>query len=224
MNILVTGANKGIGFEICSELVKKSEHQVFGLARNISQLEKLSAHYANVTPILFDLEKDVFERLAELIPDKIDVLINNAGFLINKPFAEICKADIEKTFTVNFSAPFTLIQTLLPRFSNNAHVLNISSMGGFQGSAKFPGLSVYSSSKAALACLTECLAEELKDLNIKSNCLCLGAVQTEMLNEAFPGYQAPVNASEMAKFIVDFALHAHQYINGKVIPVSLSTP
>lgn len=224
MNILVTGANKGIGFEICKEFVKKSEHHVFGLARNISQLEKLSEDFPNITPVLFDLEKDNFESLNSFLTGKVDILINNAGFLVNKAFAEISTSDIEKTFAVNFTAPFQLIKTLLPKFSANAHVVNISSMGGFQGSAKFPGLSVYSASKAALACLTECLAEELKGITIKTNCLCLGAVQTEMLNQAFPGYQAPVSASEMAKFIVDFATNAHKFINGKVIPVSLSTP
>ena len=224
MNILVTGANKGIGFEICKELVKNPEHHVFGLARNISQLERLSIDFANISPLLFDLENDDFETLKKWIPCEVDILINNAGFLVNKAFAEINALDIEKTFAVNYTAPFLLIKALLPKFSPDAHIVNISRMGGFQGSAKLPGLSVYSSSKAALACLTECLAEELKEFTIKSNCLCLGAVQTEMLQQAFPGYQAPVNALEMAKFIIDFATKAHKFINGKVIPVSLSTP
>jgi len=85
-------------------------------------------------------------------------------------------------------------------------------------------MSLYSASKGALAILTESLAEELKEQNIRVNALALGAVQTEMLEEAFPGYQAAVTAEEMADFITDFALKAHSYINGKIIPVSLSTP
>jgi NAD(P)-dependent dehydrogenase (short-subunit alcohol dehydrogenase family) len=97
-------------------------------------------------------------------------------------------------------------------------------MGGFQGSAKFPGLSFYSASKAALCCLTECLATELKDKSIKMNALALGSVQTEMLDKAFPGYKAPVKAEEIAEFITDFAINGHRYVNGKVLPVSLSTP
>jgi NAD(P)-dependent dehydrogenase (short-subunit alcohol dehydrogenase family) len=97
-------------------------------------------------------------------------------------------------------------------------------MGGFQGSAKFKGLSAYSSSKSALAGLTECLAEELKEKNIAVNCLAIGAVQTEMLNKAFPGYQAPLKANEMAAFISEFAVNGHKYFNGKIIPVSSSTP
>ena len=93
-----------------------------------------------------------------------------------------------------------------------------------QGSAKFPGLTAYSSSKAAIAGLTECLAEELKDKNISVNCLAIGAVQTEMLEEAFPGYKAPLSPKQMAEYIFDFALKGHQYYNGKILPVSSSTP
>jgi short-subunit dehydrogenase len=158
------------------------------------------------------------------LPGKVDILINNAGYLVNKPFQEINETDIEKSFRVNFTSAFKLTQLLITHFNKNAHIVNISSMGGFQGSVKFQGLSVYSASKSALSCLTECLAEELKDQQIKVNCLCLGAVQTEMLEEAFPGYKAPVIAKDIASYIFDFASNAHHYLNGKIIPVSLSTP
>ena len=97
-------------------------------------------------------------------------------------------------------------------------------MGGFQGSTKFAGLSAYSSSKSALSGLTECLAEELKDRNIAVNCLALGAVQTEMLGKAFPGYKAPLSAAKMAEFICEFALTGQLFFNGKIIPVSSTTP
>ena len=105
-----------------------------------------------------------------------------------------------------------------------SHILTISSMGGFQGSAKFAGLSAYSSSKAAIAGLTECLAEEFKGKNIAVNCLAIGAVQTEMLAEAFPGYKAQLLPFQMAEYIMDFAAKGHLYYNGKILPVSLSTP
>ena len=104
------------------------------------------------------------------------------------------------------------------------HVLNITSMGGVQGSAKFPGLSAYSSSKGALVILTELLAEEFKDSGPSFNALALGAVQTEMLEEAFPGYKAPVSAAQIGEYIIDFALNGHQFYNGKVLPISSSTP
>jgi len=224
MNIIVTGAGKGIGFEVCKLFLENPEHKVLAISRDISNLTVISERNDRLIPISLDLEDNCTHKIISHLPGAIDILINNAGYLINKPFADISETDIEKSIKVNFTAPFRLIQMLLPHFNPNAHIVNISSMGGFQGSAKFAGLSVYSSSKSALACLTECLAEELKGQQIKLNCLCLGAVQTEMLNEAFPGYQAPLNASEMAKYICDFALHAHQFMNGKIIPVSLSTP
>jgi NAD(P)-dependent dehydrogenase (short-subunit alcohol dehydrogenase family) len=89
---------------------------------------------------------------------------------------------------------------------------------------KFAGLSAYSTSKAAVASLTELLAEEYKESGIAFNCLCLGAVQTEMLEKAFPGYQAPLNPVEVAKYIADFTQNAHNYLKGKIIPVSLTNP
>ena len=155
---------------------------------------------------------------------EVDILINNAGLLINKPFVELDEKDFDAMFNINVRSVFRLSRLLLPLFNRNAHILNISSMGGVQGSAKFPGLSLYSSSKGALAILTECLAEELKDLDIKVNCLALGAVRTEMLEKAFPGYEAPLSAGEMGSYIADFALHGHKYFNGKILPVSVSTP
>jgi 3-oxoacyl-[acyl-carrier protein] reductase len=97
-------------------------------------------------------------------------------------------------------------------------------MGGIQGSAKFPGLSAYSSSKGAVLTLTELLAEEFKETGPSFNALALGAVQTEMLEEAFPGYKAPVSAIEMAEYVMNFALNGQKLYNGKILQVSSSTP
>ena len=230
MNIVVTGASQGIGYEVVRKLLGNSEHHVFALARNKKKLESLSKYSlgSTYTYFAFDLLKDNYKN--DLIPEiikalgKVDILINNAGLLINKPFAELTNKDFNLLFDINVKSPFKLTRDLLPHFAKNAHIVNISSMGGYQGSSKFKGLSLYSASKGALGILTECIAEELKDQNIKVNALALGAVRTEMLSEAFPGYEAPVKDDEMAGFIIDFAMKAHHYINGKIIPVSLSTP
>jgi 3-oxoacyl-[acyl-carrier protein] reductase len=115
---------------------------------------------------------------------------------------------MEKVFAVNVFGLMEVCQTIIPFMTNGSHIVNIGSMGGFQGSAKFPGLSVYSSSKSAVAGFSECLAEELKEQKIAVNCLALGAAQTEMLGEAFPGYEAPVSAHQMAQYIADFSLNA----------------
>ncbi|PKO01509.1 MAG: short-chain dehydrogenase [Chloroflexi bacterium HGW-Chloroflexi-5] len=236
MNILITGTSRGIGFEMVKYLTKEPGHKIIMVSRNSEKLNELANYckteqpYAQIIPLVFDLSKtQSFQELNALITDEtdsIDVLINNAGYLINKPFSELSSSEVAQIYRVNILGPIELIKTCLPLLekSEKAHVVNISSMGGFQGSVKFPGLATYASSKAALASLTECLAEEYKESRIKFNCLALGAVATEMLAEAFPGYEAPTTAQEMGKFIADFALSGHHFFNGKILPVSQSTP
>lgn len=236
MNIVITGASRGIGYELVKVLSKDSQHIIFSLSRNAKQLEQLKATCLALHPssrvisVPCDLSDEQSLKAAIALISKnvssIDILVNNAGALVNKPFTSILKSDLEYVYQVNVFSPVRLIQELLPIMigQQRSHIVNISSIGGVQGSVKFAGLSAYSSSKAALVCLTECLAEELKGKNISINCLALGAVQTEMLEEAFPGYKAPVSASEMAGFIADFCLNAHKLMNGKIIPISLSTP
>ncbi len=186
------------------------------------------AHLSNVSAFALDLNQTGVRAKLEAILSPfpaIDFFINNAGFLVNKPFLELKEEDIAQAYQVNIQSSFASTQAILPKMLiNGGHIVNISSIGGYQGSVKFAGLSAYSTSKAALVSLTELLAEEYKETKVKINCLCLGAVQTEMLEEAFPGYQAPLSAAKMAEYIADFTLNQHQWMNGKVIPVSLSTP
>ena len=221
--LLVTGASRGVGFAICKK-ASANGHRAIALSRNISPLKGIP----NVHPFSVDLslESEVVDFVKEIGTSfkSIDVLINNAGSLINKPFLEISSSDFEAVFKVNIFAVATLTRLILPMMNAKGHVLNITSIGGVQGSAKFPGLSAYSSSKGALVILTELLAEEFKDSGPSFNALALGAVQTEMLKEAFPGYEAPVSAVQMAEYIIDFALKGHQFYNGKVLPISSSTP
>jgi short-subunit dehydrogenase len=179
-----------------------------------------------ITIVPFDFKKDSPENLTAFLPDTVDILINNAGTLVNKPFSDISLSEIDEMLNVNFKAPSMLIQSLISKIRHSPirHVVNIGSMGGFQGSSKYPGLSVYSASKAALAVMTECLAVEYSHLGIRFNCLALGAVQTEMLTNAFPTYTAPLQPNEMAQFIADFALSQWKYFNGKVLPVAVTNP
>jgi short-subunit dehydrogenase len=228
INAVITGAGQGIGFETACLLTERNV-RVIAVSRNAAKLDRLkeACDPALLQTIPFDLVQDDLSKLVARIREKtpsVNLLINNAGMLIHKPFTEVSEEDLAHLFRVNLFAPYRLIQHLLPFMKQETHILNIGSMGGFQGSVKFPGLSVYSASKAALANLTESLAAELSKQQIKVNCLALGAVQTEMLSEAFPGYNAPVSAREMAGFIAGFALEGHKFFNGKVIPVSMSTP
>jgi short-subunit dehydrogenase len=231
MFIAVTGASKGIGLEIVKQLVADGENTVLAVARSSKELTNLYKSYPdNLITVFGDLNKTPTQnRILGVIKNKkaqLDVLINNAGTITVKPFEKITAKELKYIYATNVLAPFLLIQKLMPVLGkkSKSHIINISSMGGVQGSSKFAGLSAYSSSKAALAGLTECLAEEFKEKNISVNCLALGAVQTEMLSKAFPGYKAPLQPKQMANFIVDFALTGHQYFNGKIIPVSSTTP
>ncbi len=220
-NIVVTGASRGIGRALVDVFLAQG-HRVWALSRNISELSTLSG----VQAVSLDISKesDVQEWVASCGNISFDVLVNNAGMLVNKPFAETTADDFEKVYKVNVFGVANLIRNLLPHFNSQGHIVNISSMGGINGTSKFPGLAAYSSSKGALGILTELLAEEFKDRDISVNALALGAVQTEMLAEAFPGYQAPVTADQMAVYIADFALTGHRFYNGKVLPLSSSTP
>ena len=153
-----------------------------------------------------------------------DILLNFAGFLVAKDFMEFSNEEARMIMDTNFFGPASLIRFIKPLMHAGSHIVNISSMGGFQGSAKFAGLSGYSASKAAIACLTECIADELSDSGISVNCLAFGSVQTEMLEEAFPGYNAPVSSAEMGKFVGYFSVNGNKFFNGKILPVALSTP
>jgi len=233
MNIIITGASRGIGYETAKILSK--EHRVIGIARSIAGQDLKSQ--PTYIPISFDFERGNIKK--DLLPQiekhfsHVDILINNAATFIKKPFEEISRENFEKVFRVNVFAVAELTQAVLTLMNNagrdlksrpTSHVLNIASMGGIQGSVKFPELSAYSASKGALITLTECLAEEYRGKNISFNAIAFGAVQTEMLTEAFPRFKAPVTAKEAAEFVSNFAVTGQKYCNGKVLQLALSTP
>lgn len=224
-NIIITGTSRGIGLEMV-KLFSEAGHNVLALSRNSKPVSGLKLK--NVTALEFDIadESEIVKLSAYLqtAMKTVDIVINNAGFLVNKPFLEITSEEFKRCYDVNVFGVASLVKTALPFMKKDGHVVNISSMGGVQGSVKFPGLSAYSSSKGAIITLTELLAEEYKETGPSFNVLALGAVQTEMLAEAFPGFKAPLSASEMAQYIVDFSLTGNKFYNGKILQVSSSTP
>lgn len=227
MNIIITGCSKGIGLELVKLLAVN--HKVYAISRDVSLLNEMKQQnqYAkNLFPISADItqiKQQFFDSLIDSLG--IDVLINNAGFLANKPFIELSKEDYREMMDVNFYGVINMIQLSISKLSNaKGQVVNIGSIGGVQGSSKFPGLSIYSSSKGAISILTECLAVELDQYDIKINCLALGAVQTDMLNKAFPGFKAEITALEMASYIVNFINSSSKLSNGLIIPVKKTNP
>jgi len=234
-NIIVTGASSGIGFEAVLDLTANKEHKVIAFARSADKLRKLHEIASSLNhdggtlyPAQFDIVYDNYpDSLVPFIQSKfeeVDILINNAGALINKPFLASTNEDFAQMLQSNLIGHINMFRHIAPLMKEGSHIVNISSMGGFQGSAKFPGLAAYSTSKAALAVLTECLAEEFKEQGIKVNCLALGSSQTEMFEAAFPGVEAGTLAFEMGRYIAEFAQNGHKYYNGKILPVANTTP
>lgn len=223
-NIIITGTSRGIGYELALQFANAG-HQVLALSRRTPQL---LIDHQNITCLSVDLsnQDDMIqvENFLSKTWEKVDAIVHNAGALLLKPFSATLVADFERIYKVNVFAVADLTRVCLPYLKQGSHVVTISSMGGIQGSTKFAGLAAYSSSKGAVITLSELLAEEYKEQGIAFNVLALGSVQTEMLAEAFPGYQAPLSAKEMADYIYDFTLTGNKYYNGKVLQVSSSTP
>ncbi|MFV8270626.1 SDR family NAD(P)-dependent oxidoreductase [Flavobacterium sp. GT2N3] len=223
-NIIITGTSRGIGFELALKFANAG-HQVLAISRKIPQA---LLGNQNITCLSVDLSNESeLVKVTDFLSKswkQIDAVIHNAGSLLLKPFSETTQEDFENIYKVNVFGVANLTRVCLPYLQKGSHVVTISSVGGIQGSLKFAGLSAYSSSKGAVITLSELLTEEYKERGISFNVLALGAVQTEMLAEAFPGYQAPLSASEMANYIYDFTLTGNKYFNGKVLQVSSTNP
>ena len=225
--IIITGTSRGIGYALVKYFTEKN-HSVLAISRNTKTLDDLQKKHSNLTVLQIEItEEKGIEEVVNFISTnwkKVDILIHNAGKLIHKPFFKTSSDDFLNVYKVNVFAVVELTKAVLPFLKKGSHVVAISSIGGIQGSMKFAGLAAYSSSKGAVITLMEVLAEEYKSSGISFNVLALGAVQTEMLSEAFPDYKAPIKASEMAKYIADFSLTGNEVYNGKVLQVSSSTP
>lgn len=227
-SILITGASRGIGYETARVLAALG-HRVVATARSSGLLNRLKEKApgqihtvtADITDPLQRKRLSLYLKKEEIL---LDGIIQNAGVLINKPFSDLNEEDWQSLLDVNLLGPVHLTRDLLPYLVPGSHLLHIGSMGGYSGSKKFPGLSGYSVAKGALGILAECLSVELSGKEIRSNALCLGTVQTEMLEEAFPGLTASHTAEEMGNYIADFVLNGHRFYNGKILPVALSDP
>ena len=224
-HVIITGTSRGIGFEL-AKLFANNGHKVLAISRNTKPL--LDINHQNITTISVDVSQiSELKKVTEFVKKnwkKVDILINNAGKLIHKPFTELTSEDFLEVYKVNVFGVAELTKNMISFLQKGSHVVTISSMGGIQGSMKFPGLAAYSSAKGAVITLSELLAEEYKEQQIAFNVLAIGAVQTEMLEEAFPDYKAPLSASEMAAYMYDFSINGNKFYNGKVLQVSSTTP
>jgi 3-oxoacyl-[acyl-carrier protein] reductase len=230
--VIVTGASRGVGRATALALVRDHGRHVLALARDTDALASLQQEALQAGGLLQTLVVDLASEGAERLvsdaigPRSVAALVNNAGLLLKRELGAWSSEDMLRLYRVNVVAPLLLVQLLADRLAGMpaGHVVNIGSMGGVQGSSKFPGLLGYSASKGALVTVTECLAEEFKERGVSANCLCLGSVDTEMLREAFPGFRAPVSAEEVGAFVARFALEGAKLFNGKTLQVAVGTP
>jgi 3-oxoacyl-[acyl-carrier protein] reductase len=223
MNVLVTGVSRGIGLEVLKSFCSQSHiNRVYAVSSTVCSFKNEKVVYIRCD----FLKENWIEKIKSVVRnEEINILINNAGYLYQGSVKDTSSTEMNNMVQINYLAPIQIVQSFLSNLKiGKAHIVNIGSMGGFSGSSKFPGLSVYSSTKAALANLSECWAEELKEFGVTSNCLALGAVNTEMLKNAFPNYEAPTSSTLMGEKIVDFSINFNSVLNGKIIPFSVSTP
>lgn len=169
MNILVTGASKGIGECIANNL----DGNIFAVGRCEEKLKQ----YKNY--LVCDLTKDI-ETLGEyIVSNKIDVVINNAGEYIYKPTDEITLNDIEQLTKTNLIAPLYIISKALPYMKQQkwGRIINIGSISGVMGEA---GASIYSATKSGLIGMAKSIALEVAQDNITINTINPGWVETNL--------------------------------------------
>lgn len=227
--VCITGTSRGLGYALVEAFLKKTQFQIAAITGNgavlnsklegITGRERVRIIEASISE--FEGRGEIKRQISGMPPLKI--VIHNAGKLLLKPFLEISEAELAAVYKVNVFAPFHLTQVLMP-FMEGCHTIHISSVGGVEGSLKFAGLSAYSTSKAALNCLTEMLSEEFKATDHVFNCLAMGSVATEMFRKAFPGASASATPEQMAAYIVGYAIEAPKVMRGKIISLSVSNP
>lgn len=204
--IIVTGAGSGIGRALSQELISKGATIIGVDLHENALLETKSllgeSNTKFYTEVLNIADKSAVQAFPELLFSKqftVDGLINNAGII--QPFVKIndlTDADIERVMHVNFYGALYLTKAFLPHFLSRpeAHIVNISSMGGF---LPVPGQAIYGASKAAVKLFTEGLYAELLNTNIRVTVIFPGAVATNITQNS--GLELPTeNAKETANF------------------------
>jgi NAD(P)-dependent dehydrogenase (short-subunit alcohol dehydrogenase family) len=183
---VVTGSAGGLGTAIAAELGGRG-YEVVGLSRS--------------TGVDVSDEKSVRSAFDGL--DRLDVLVNNAAVLINKPLVEMTAEEWDLQLGSGLRSAFLCSREAFRRMREGGSIVNISSLSGVQGAKKFPGMAAYVAAKSGLAGLTEVMAVEGRPLGIRVNAISPGAIDTPMLKvSGVPGRMlAPAQVAQIVAWL-----------------------
>jgi NAD(P)-dependent dehydrogenase (short-subunit alcohol dehydrogenase family) len=183
---VVTGSAGGLGTAIAAELGGRG-YEVVGLSRS--------------TGVDVSDEKSVRAAFDGL--DRLDVLVNNAAVLINKPLVEMTAEEWDLQLGSGLRSAFLCSREAFRRMREGGSIVNISSLSGVQGAEKFPGMAAYVAAKSGLAGLTEVLAVEGRPFGIRVNAISPGAIDTPMLKvSGVPGRMlAPAQVAQIVAWL-----------------------
>ncbi len=183
----VTGASKGLGLTLVKRLLKEG-HQVAATSRNKQALiESVGDSSGNFLPLEVNLsnEQSISAAVKETLLrfNRIDVLVNNAGYGQGGSVEEVTDLEARQNYEVNVFGLMNVLRATLPtmRAQRSGHVFNISSIGGYVGG--FSGWGVYCSTKFAVSGLTEALHADVKDLGINVTLIYPGYFRTNFLDK-----------------------------------------
>jgi short-subunit dehydrogenase len=182
---LITGASRGIGRAIAEKLAGQDVELLLHGRDTVALQQTRKAverHCANVALLIYDLAtaRGVSDLTAEVGQNPIDLLVNNAGIAVVKPFTEITSIEWQQTIGVNITAPFLLTQRFAPRMPPGSSVVNILSVAA---KIVFPSWSAYCMSKFALEGFSRCVREELRDRKVRVINVYPAATDTEIWSQ-----------------------------------------
>lgn len=217
--VLITGGGSGIGAACAAEFLRRGRGVVV-VGRRAARLKAVKGALA----LAGDVGDEAFARRAFAAARRrfgsVDVLVNNAALLVKKSFLDTSAAEWDAVMRTNLRGPFLFSREFLRAAKPGRAIVHIGSLGGVQGTEKFPGLSAYTVSKYGISGLTAALAVEARPLGVAVFCVAPGAVDTAMLREAAPGMKAGAVPADVARVVADLAESARpDLLSGAVIPL-----
>ena len=206
---LITGGGRGIGAATAEALARKGAEVIIASrteAELTATVTALRTAGLKASLIVLDVadEAAVAAAFSRITAEwgRLDILVNNAAILLSAPFAEMAMSDWDRLLAVNLrGAVLCARQAFRLMGESGGSIVNVSSLGGLPGTDKFPGYAAYTVSKFAITGLTEALAAEGRDCNIRVNGVAPGAVDTVMLRQAAPHLRTRTGPADVAKVI-----------------------